>query len=445
MLFGVPRLRKTLIALPLSLLLCALLISCGGGYSSSGLPPSGIAFRAFVSNPLRIGPAGGIFPALQIVNATTDIESLSGVDVTGALPDAGLMVLSPDKKRTLVVSPSSARIAVVDNATEKVATAIILPGNTQSLFVWTDNTSAFVAIPSVSVQGQPLGGVGRVNILTGATTANIPVPGAHYLVSSPTGNQILVFSDNSNAVTLLFPGLLPSGTQTNSQVPCSGVPIAACAVTGFDRPVWGVFSADGTTAYIFNCGLECGGSSNASIVALNMGTLVPGTPIQLISGGLVGGATTGLLSGNLLYVAGTPSTPSVACGMGTAAATCGVLSVIDTTLSSVTTAVLIPDGYHNGMQMGANGQLFIGSQTCTNVTSSSETRGCLAIYDTVRSAVVVPPINGNVTGIEPIPNRNVVYVCQGGGMQIYDTKTDLLQTTQVNIVGQAIDVLVVDF
>ena len=435
--------KRTLIALAVSLLACALLISCGGGYSSGSLPPSGLTFRAFVSNPLHVGPTGGIFPALQIVNATTDVESNLGVALSSALPDAGMMVLSPDKKRTLVVSPSSARIAVVDNATEKVTTSISLPGNTQSLFVWTDNTSAFVAIPSAPIQGQAAGGVGKFNIVTAAVTATIPVPSAHYLVSSPTGNQILVFSDNSNAVTLLFPGLLTTGSQTNTQVPCPGVPIAACAVSGFDRPVWGVFSTDGTTAYIFNCGRECGGSSNASIVPLNMGTLVPGTPIQLISGGLVGGATTGLLSGNLLYVAGTPS--SIACGMGSAAATCGVLSVIDTTSSSVTTAVLIPDGYHNGMQMGANGQLFIGSQTCTNVTTSTETRGCLAIYDTVRSLVVVPPETGDVTGIEPIPNRSVVYVCQGGGMQIYDTKTDLLQTTQVNIVGQAIDVLVVDF
>src|SRR5450432_2984129 len=79
MLFGVPRLKRTLIALAVSLLACALLISCGGGYSSGSLPPSGLTFRAFVSNPLHVGPTGGIFPALQIVNATTDVESNLGV------------------------------------------------------------------------------------------------------------------------------------------------------------------------------------------------------------------------------------------------------------------------------------------------------------------------------------------------------------------------------
>jgi hypothetical protein len=172
-------------------------------------------------------------------------------------------------------------------------------------------------------------------------------------------------------------------------------------------------------------------------------TQTPGTPIPLVNGGIIGGATTGLLSGGTLYVAGTP--PGTACGTGTAALNCGVLSVLDIGSSSVTAAQLIPDGYHNRIQMGANGQLFVGSRTCTNVTSTAETRGCLAIFDSVHSKVIVAPQNGDVTGIEPIPNRHVVYVCQGGRLRIYDTTTDLTQTTQVNIVGQAIDVKVVDF
>jgi hypothetical protein len=39
----------------------------------------------------------------------------------------------------------------------------------------------------------------------------------------------------------------------------------------------------------------------------------------------------------------------------------------------------------------------------------------------------------------------VVYVVQGGELQIYDTATDKLQATQIDINGQAIDVKVVDF
>jgi hypothetical protein len=442
MLFGVPRLKKTLSALAVSVLASALLVSCSSS-SSTKQGPSGLKFRAFVSNPLHLISTGAIIPALEIVDATTDVLSAAGVSLSGVLPDAGMLVLSPKKDRTLVVSPSSNRIAIVDNATESTTISIVLPGATESLFVWTDDTSVFLAIPSAPFLGQAAGGVGRIDISTGVVTANIPVPGAHYLVPSPTGNQILIFSDNSDSVTLLFPALLGTGGQTNTQVPCSAVPVAACTVSGFDRPVWGVFNSSGTTAYIFSCGLECGGTTTASIVPLDLGTQTAGAPIPLISGGVIGGATVGLLSGNSLYVAGTP--PGTACALGTMAANCGVLSVVDLGSSSVTGTALIPDGYHDRIQMGANGQLFVGSRTCRNVTSTAETRGCLAIFDTIHSKVTVPPENGDVTGIEPILNRSAVYVCQGGALKIYDTRTDQLQATQVGIVGQAIDVKVVDF
>jgi len=441
MLFGVPRLKKSLSAL-FALAWVVSLVSCSG--SSSGTPaPSGVKFRAFVSNPVHLSATGAIIPALEIVNASKDILAASGVSLATLLPDAGMMVVSPKKDRTVVVSEFGDQIAVVSNSSEAGLASTSLSGNTESLFIWTDDVSAFVAIPTAPVLGQAPGAVGRINIGNGTTTAVIPVPGAHFVVPSPTGNQILVFSDNSDAVTLLYPGLLGTSSQTNTQVPCSPVPIAACAVSGFDRPVWAVFNSDGSTAYIFNCGLECGGASTASIIPLDMGSQTAGAPIPLLSGGVPGGATMGLLSGNLLYVTGTP--PGTACGMGTAAQKCGVLSVVDTTTSSVTAAALIPDGYHNRIQMGANGQLFIGSRTCSNVTSTTETRGCLAIYDTAHSKVIVPPQSGDVTGIEPIANRNVVYVCQGGKLQIYDTTTDQLQTMQVTIVGQAVDVKVVDF
>jgi len=39
---------------------------------------------------------------------------------------------------------------------------------------------------------------------------------------------------------------------------------------------------------------------------------------------------------------------------------------------------------------------------------------------------------------------NVVYVIQNGELGIYDTTTDKLQTTQVDIIGQAVDVKEVD-
>jgi len=56
---------------------------------------------------------------------------------------------------------------------------------------------------------------------------------------------------------------------------------------------------------------------------------------------------------------------------------------------------------------------------------------------------------GDVTGIAPIPNRNVVYVCQGTMLRVYDTRTDQLAQIppngQPNLAGDAVDVKVIDF
>jgi len=73
-------------------------------------------------------------------------------------------------------------------------------------------------------------------------------------------------------------------------------------------------------------------------------------------------------------------------------------------------------------------------------------RGCLSIFNTNTGAVVVPPQTGDATGIQPITGRTVVYVCEGGVFQIFDTSTDklLVQPTMIDIVGQSYDVKLVD-
>jgi hypothetical protein len=61
---------------------------------------------------------------------------------------------------------------------------------------------------------------------------------------------------------------------------------------------------------------------------------------------------------------------------------------------------------------------------------------------------VVPPQIGDATGIAPIPGRNIVYVCEGGVFQVFDTTTDqlLVQVSPnlIDVVGYSIDVKVVD-
>ena len=452
-------------------------LSCSQNYGYSGFNTAPVIagnFRAFVSNPVYPNPTGGGIAALQVMDAARDLLSSSVVPLSGSLTanmgSAGLMAVSPKKDRTLVFSPPDRKLGIVDNKGLSLSNTVTLPGITESFFVWNDDTTAYVAVPNASVTGQPAGAIEQINISTPAITATLPVPGAHYIVPTPNGNQFLVFSDNVDTVTVITPALIGNGSQSTTQIPCSSVQVAACVLTGFDRPVWAVFNSSGTTAYIMNCGPQCGGAGSGACLSFTSCTTVgvldmTQSPPALQSPIQVPAATIGFLQGNTLYVAGTPAAaPDNSCSSftpKTAATTCGRLSVINLGFSSTPTTVAITDGYHDLMQMGANGQLFIGSRGCTNINvSGGEIRGCLSIVNASSasisaSSVVAPPENGDVTGMDAIPNRSVVYVCEGGALFIYNTATDKLATcgvnvtcsswTQPNIIGQAVDVKMVDF
>src|SRR5258708_29088593 len=174
---GVPGLKRTLSACVVSILISVGLVSCSS-YNAPNNARSGLKFRAFVSNPLHPGSSGGGVPVLEIIDASKDVLSPTAVSLIGAEPDAGFMVESPKRDRTLVFSPSNNGLAIVDNAQESVASTLTLPGATESMFVWTDNNTAFIAVPSVPIAGQASpGGVGRINISSGAITATIGIPG----------------------------------------------------------------------------------------------------------------------------------------------------------------------------------------------------------------------------------------------------------------------------
>jgi hypothetical protein len=413
--FGVPGLKKTFGRIFLLLVGCVSVISCGSSSPSTTTAnaPSGLKFRAFVSNPLSPG-VGSAFPVLNIVNATTDVESASVVNLAGAVSNAGLMVLSPNRGFTLVQNPGSNSVAVVNNRAETGNSVFNLPGPTQSMFVWIDNGTAYAAVPTAPVsaaQGPSPGAVVVVNLSSSGILATIPVPGAQFVVESHDGSRVLAFGNNPQAVTVI----------STSQIGTTTDPRTLLLNPSFDHPVWAVFSSDDTTAYVLNCGAECGGSA-ASVAVLDMTQ----SPPEIITTIAVPAATYGILSGSTLYVAGT-------------SAVSGMLTLISVASNTVTnaSAITISDGYHNRMAVSSNGKLFIGARTCSG--------GCLSIFNIATGTVDIPKIPGDVTGIQPITGRNVVYVCQNGGLNIYNTANDLLQTTPtVDIVGQAMDVELVD-
>ncbi|MBZ5706285.1 MAG: hypothetical protein LAN63_13120 [Acidobacteriia bacterium] len=406
-------------------------LSCGTGSSGSTQTTSGLTFKAFVSNPLQ--PGAG--PVLNIVDASKDVLSRFRVSLAGFASQPGLMAVSPNKNFTMVFNASNNSITLVGNASEAPVTGIssALPpisllGSTESMFVANDNGTGWAAIPNGQVLGQDPGVVEVLRLATASVEASISIPGVRYIVPSHTGNRVLAMGETSSTVTVIAPSLIGTGSDPLTPVCC------------FDHPVGGIFSSDDTTAYIFDCGPECNGTAaGVTVMDMNTNTVVTTIPVE--------GATAGFLSGNTLYVAGTPAAPGNTCtGTMTQATVCGRLDVVDVSSMTVTGSAIITDGYHTLMSMGANGQLFVGAKNCTNIDNPppGEVRGCLAIFDTSKSTVVIPPATGIVTGMQPITNRSVVYVVQNGELAIYDTTTDTLQSTQVDIIGQAFDVKLVD-
>ena len=410
---------------------CGTLTSCGGSSSNNNQTSSGLTFRAFVSNALYNAGAGNS-PVLNIVDASKDQFSISTVSLSGDLSIPGNMLLSWDHTFTLVSSPTDHSVVVVNNASETVLSSLTLPDVAQSMAVDPDNVTAYAAVRNAPVAGQPQGVVEVLAISvtnsTASVSASLPIPNVDYVAEDPTGTRLLAFSDGSPTATVITKANIGTGTDPRTPLCC------------FDNPVSAVFTADGNTAYVVECGPECGGSS-AGISKVDLPTNA------IVSRVALPGATTAVLQGINLWVAGTP--PGTACGSGTAAASCGSLTPVNVSAMTAGTPVLITDGFHNHIELTPDGQLYIGAINCTDInipssgSSPGEVRGCLSIYNAATGAVVIPPQTGNVTGIAPIPGRTVVYVVEGGVFSIYDTTTDKLQTTQIAIVGQLSDVKVV--
>ncbi len=420
---------KRIFAAVLSLAVLGM-FACGGGGSNAPVT-SGLTKRALVSDDID--------GSLHIEDAQNDLESFSRIP-TGSQP--GAMVLSPDKSITLVFNAGARTLAVVSNSTESVLGSIVLPNLSTGYVSMSDNTVGFVAVPNCPPTSCS-GNSNVVDVVNLATTFNVTgtVPVANVartlvLAPPPAQAKLLVFSgaaDHQDTLTVIDTATAKGTTPAT----------AATQLSGFDRPVSAVFSSDGAKAYVLNCGPECGGTA-ASVTVLDM-TANP--PVAVANVPVTGGATTGLLNGSTLFVAGTPS--------GTTGSLAGRLSVLDTTaLAPPANSVPISDGFHNHMELASNNKLFIGATpTCS--------AGCLTIFDTSNSQAAVDGTTGNVTGIAPIPGRNVVYVvedvaagsflCQGqlpclGRLRIYDTTASVptLTPTQIDVVGKAVDVKYVD-
>ncbi len=377
--------------------------SCGGyksSSSSSNQPAvSGLAKRAFIS--VKFATPSSV---VAIVDASKDLPAANHPTITDPAGPTWMLV-SPQRTLTAVFDSLSNTMATIDNKAETESTAFSLGAPTESFVVLPDDLRIAVAIRN---RGQVFVGDKNGNVNT-----QLNIPQVHWLTMTPDGSKILAFSDGIDTVTVI-------NSSTNPAT-------VTATVAGFDRPVGAVISSDSKTAFILNCGPECGGTT-ASVIALNLQTLALSAPVP------VPGATVGSINGSSLIVAGTPA-GHVCSGTSTP---CGVLSLVD--IGSMTSASSsqrdISDGYHYKIAMASNSKVYIGARTCQN-----QLQGCLSAYNTATQTVVISKPEGDVTGLQPISGRTVVYVVVGGELRIYDTGSDTEQATQIDLVGQAWDVV----
>lgn len=378
--------------------LTLLLASCGGSSSSTTKKPvtSGDQFpnRVYVSNTF--------FGQINILDSAKD--AATAFRVTGMVAPTK-MVLSPGQY-VLVFDSNSKALNFVDLDTESTTTSFTLNTDTDSMVLSSDGKFAYVALRNLS----EVAFVDVVNKTIAAFPAVPAVPGtpaiipqARRLLLSKDGTKLLVFSDDSDSITII-------NTTDKTMV----------TVGGFDRAFTGLLSSDSNKVYILSCGPECGGTvAKVSVLDLTTNTITVQNNVS--------GATVGLLDGTSLYVAGN-------------AAGTGTLDVLDATTLVPSKTITIYPGLHTLMASPASGKVYVGAESC-----SGSVNGCLSIVN-ISGGTVAPGedpadpqfasrIAGGVTSILPITGRSVVYVIRGGNLRIVDSGTDKPQAKQIDIAG----------
>lgn len=448
------------------------IIGCTGTNSilaGRAQPPSQIRQRVLVAiqNPSPIATGG-----LQIVDARYDIRNsengktpifvISGYK--GSLPS--LILNYPEQQAGYVYGSGDGSLIPVNYATEQVTGAISgLPGISSSIFITQNGQYTFAA----NQANQYLTVVDAVT----PAVVQLNLPNVYKVEVNPTGTVALAFVQNSNYAYRVIHLQQPNGTvapvptfpnEANwpaavSPVNCQPINLPIYCVVpvldqngnpiAFNRPYNTIFSSDGTTAWVMNCGPECGntavdpvtGVSGASVSFLNTGPLniydFPGStypsppppvaqPTEFRRVSVPGGATMAVYGNGTLYVSGQQQQ-----GDGLFE---GFLSVINLGSNTVTATYPISDGTHTKMLLGDDNTLWIGSQLCQTGerTAKNLVNGCLTLFNINTKSVLVEPWYGDLTGLAAIIDWHKVYTAYGGQLHIYATTNSGITTTTKN-------------
>jgi hypothetical protein len=454
------------------------LAGCGSTTYFDGrvLPPSGLANRVLIAiqNPGAFSKG-----ALQIVDAYYDIRnsyndktpsfSISGY--AGALPIS--IQNMPEEQFGAVYGSGDGSLAFINYQKETasstasglsgLSSGVFVTRNQQYIFAASQTSHVLTVIDKSSLNPGSfyfsLPGVYRVSVNPGGTAALAFVQNSNYVYYpiKLTAAQSITYSGGPNtwpkAAVDCEPLNAPGWCLFQAQSPDStdsygytyGAPLS------FDRPVKAIFSADGNTAYVLNCGPECGGGT-ASV------SLMPVAPLIFLPGqgsGLMpktgaipnittpGGATNALQASSTLYVTGQEMMKDGYFG--------GHLTLVNLANNTAGAPIAISDGepgMPSRMILADDNTLWIGMVQCTNGEryNNGQAYGCLTMVNTTTNTVsLLESYLGDLTGIAAVSGLHKIYVAEGGQVYIYSTVDgSTIDNQYVTVTGTAYDVAYMD-
>ncbi|HEY0264133.1 MAG TPA: hypothetical protein VGC07_06390 [Granulicella sp.] len=470
-------------------------------FADRPIPPSKLAQRVMIAygNAGLLGASG----ALAIVDAKRDIrnniqDTTSNFSISGYATAMPTRIYSfPEQIRGYVYSSADGSLFNIDYGTEASAGSVGTFTGSSSNAVPTDFGRFFAAqgpagqlsiLDNTSSKGYSLNlpNVYQVFTNTADTIAIAMVRNSDtlYQVVKLNSNQYIDLA-HAAAPPNIVNGSNQGGINATDCQPVNLPVYCVVPVAGkYDRPIGAFFSSDGSTAYILNCGPECGGTT-ASVTAIQQGALNINNVAQfgipsgqaVSSGGNApgfvvniptpGGATVATSDGQNLYVAGQQVQPD-----GLLA---GNLTTIALGSDAVTGTYSISDGTHTKLLFADDNTLWIGSQYCATGerqkkasqgdTSQAANYNCLTRFDlSAKTASIVPAVNqntgtqvaypntnlnyfyyGDLTGICWVQTFHKVYTAYGGQVHVFSTTDGSeIDNSLVTVQGTALDVAYMD-
>ena len=470
------------------------LAGCGSTtyFAGRSLPPSGLTNRVLIAvqNP-SLGSTG----VLIFVDAFYDIrfsynQKVPGFSISGYSGKLPVTIQNmPEEQIGAIYGAADGSLQIANYQKESQSGAEKgLNGLSSSIFITRNESYIFAANQAATVltvvdltassasYALSLPGVYRVSVNPGGSMAMAFVQNSNYayFVRKLTANESLAYSGGSSTWPKAAmdcepqnaPGWCLFQMQSPDNVDATGNTYGAPLV--FDRPVKALFSADGGTAYVLNCGAECGGTaSSVSLVPVspmiflsgqhsgslptnaalhsNCGTTAAATSCTLA---VPGGASNALVSTSTMYVVGQQLLPD---GLFTGNVTLVSLAPTGTSTISAGNPISISDGSPGAssrMILADDNTLWIGMTKCTNGErfATGQPYGCLTMFNTTNNTVtMLEPYLGDLTGIAAVEGLHKVYVAQGGQVYIYHT-TDgsSINNQYVTVTGTAADVAFMD-